>query len=81
LATYRAKWATNLLSNESAESLKSKAEVSEFEDLLLEHQFAFDNLVVDSRRVNDEKNAILNSRFWRYGQPIRKFVAILRRAK
>ena len=81
LATYRAKWATNLLSNESAESLKSKADVSEFEDLLLEHQFAFDNLVVDSRRVNDEKNAILNSRFWRYGQPIRKFVAILRRAK
>lgn len=46
----------------------------------LELQKTYDNLVVDYRRVNEEKNAILNSRFWRYGQPIRKVVAILRRA-
>ena len=45
-----------------------------------ELQKKFDNLVVDYRRVNEEKNAILNSRFWRYGQPIRKLIAILRRA-
>ena len=43
-------------------------------------QKTFDNLAVDYQRVNEEKNAILNSRFWRYGQPIRKVVAILRRA-
>jgi SAM-dependent methyltransferase len=46
----------------------------------LELQKTFDNLVIDYRRVNEEKNAILNSRFWKYGQPIRKVVAILRRA-
>ena len=46
----------------------------------LELQKTYDNLVVDYRRVNEEKNAVLNSRFWRYGQPIRKVVAILRRA-
>jgi hypothetical protein len=45
----------------------------------LELQKTFDNLVIDYRRVNEEKNAILNSRFWKYGQPIRTVVAILRR--
>ena len=81
LAPYRANWLTSLSADRSSESLMSKPDVSEFENLLLEHQFAFNKLVVDSRRVNDERNAILNSRFWRYGQPIRKGVAMLRRAK
>jgi hypothetical protein len=46
---------------------------------LLRLEKAFDRSVRDCRRVNSEKNAILNSRFWKYGKPIRKVVAILRR--
>jgi SAM-dependent methyltransferase len=80
LAPYRANWLTSLSADRSSESLKSKPDVSEFENLILEHRFAFDNLVIDCRRVNEEKNAILNSRFWKYGKPIHKMVAILRRA-
>jgi len=80
LAPYRANWITNLSADRSSESHMSNPDVSEFENLILEHRFAFNNLVVDCRRVNEEKNAILNSRFWKYGKPIRKMVAILRRA-
>jgi SAM-dependent methyltransferase len=80
LASYRANWLTHTSPDQSAESQNSKQDVSEFENLLSEHRFAFDKLVLDCRRVNEEKNAILNSRFWKYGQPIRKVLAILRRA-
>jgi SAM-dependent methyltransferase len=80
LASYRADWITSMQADRPSERLMSKPDLSEFERLVAEHQNAFDNLVIDCRRVNEERNAILNSRFWKYGQPIRKVVAILRRA-
>jgi hypothetical protein len=68
-----------LAAHQPPENLMSKQDLGDFKYLLSEFQKTFDNLMVDYRRVKEEKNAILNSRFWKYGQPIRKVVAILRR--